>query len=50
MEKTKSSDEFDLDELMENQAFKEEFLLSENMAELMLEDEYEKEDLNDEIK
>ena len=46
-EKTKLSDGFDLDELMENQDFEEEFLLSEKMAELMLEDECEKEDLND---
>ena len=34
---------------MKNQDFEEEFLLSEKMAELMLEDECEKDDLNDEI-
>ena len=43
------SDGFDLDEQMKNQDFEEEFLLSEKMAELMLEDECEKDDLNDEI-
>ena len=48
-EKTKLSDGFDLDELMENQDFEEEFLLSEKMAELMLENECEKDDFNDEI-
>ena len=45
-EKTKLSSEFDLDESMLDKDFEEEFLLNEQMEELMLEDENSAE-LND---
>ena len=44
-EKTKLSDGFDLDEMMANQDFEEEFLLSEKMTELMTKNEPKEEPL-----
>ena len=48
-EKTKLSDGFDLDDMMRDPDFEEEFLLSEKMAELMLDDELIENELNDVI-
>ena len=48
-EKTKLSDGFDLDDMMQNPDFEQEFLLSEKMEDTMLDDELIEHDLSDVI-